>query len=203
MTYWRNVYTFSTTVTAWFHFIRREPFYGDLISPAIVKRIYIFMKYPIFVLFGIFRRILLKFPVSKLTEICSAEAVLIHVDGGKNGRTWWKQLALFATVQTSIRKKCNYSRRSSSLPGSVFVQVCIIPMLIVRATVRINFYPCLTRQVAVKVYGEVDLFLRNLYVKTKGRWLDILTHRSAYSCVKSSRKLFGLRMCGSHPVWAL
>jgi len=197
VTYWRNVYTFSTTLTAWYHFIRRQRFYGDLISPATVKRTYVFMKYPIFVLFGISRRILQKFPVPKLTEICSAEVMLIHTDGQKNGRTWWRQLALFTKMQTSLRKKCNYSRQTSPLPGSVFVQVCSIPMLMIRATVRINLYPCLTRQEAMKAYGEVDLCLRNLYLKTRGRWLDIFIHRSAYSCLKSSRKLFDLRMCGS------
>lgn len=153
------------------------------------------MKCPIFVLFWIYRRILQKFPVSKLTKICTEEAVLIHIEGRKNGTTRRKQQALFATVQTSFRKKCNYSRQISPFPGSVFVQVCIIPMLMVRATVRINLYPCLTRHEATKAYGEMDLCLRNLHLKTRGRWLDIFIHRSAYSCVKSSRKLFGSRVC--------
>jgi hypothetical protein len=30
----RNVYTSSNITTAWYHFSRKEHFYGDLISPA-------------------------------------------------------------------------------------------------------------------------------------------------------------------------
>jgi hypothetical protein len=109
-----------------------------------------------------------------------------------------KKTALFATVQTSLRKKRNYSRQSSPFPERVFVQVCIIIMLMVRATVTIILYPCFTRHQAMKAYGEVNLCLRNLYLKTRGRWLDIFIHQPAYSYVKSCRNLFGLRSCVGH-----
>jgi hypothetical protein len=43
MTRSRNVYTSLAILTAWYHFAGRECFYGDLMSPATIKRTYDFM----------------------------------------------------------------------------------------------------------------------------------------------------------------
>jgi hypothetical protein len=39
----RNICTTSANLTAWYHLTRRKSFYDDLISPAKIKRTYVFM----------------------------------------------------------------------------------------------------------------------------------------------------------------
>jgi hypothetical protein len=69
------VFTCSAVLTSWYHFIRRQRFYGDFISPATIDRWSAWRFCPILTKFGISRQMLIKaynieFQLNLSTDTC-------------------------------------------------------------------------------------------------------------------------------------
>jgi len=96
----RNAYTSSVTLTPWYHFTRRERFYGDLKSLGNNKT-YFFAQCPIFwpdIYF--IDRFSLKYPIWNVMEIRKVEAKLYK---RTSGRTWWREKGYANTPNNECR----------------------------------------------------------------------------------------------------